>query len=241
MKSSQYIRDAARVHQAVEITEDRTVVALKPVKMHIPARFPQRELALFENEITTVGICAIILDDQYYMSSMICAPIRTEPSLVSTVIVDDVEYIEMSYEPGDRVLSSLDLVKIDNLLYRIYDEICAKGRVPWYLEYEDLGGLFDTSRKHSGPTVGSTPTVWEIISSTICRDPADLRRYYRQSIETKEEIAQNPATIIPLRNVSYGATNTVAKITGSRFDDGMTSAIVNPGDRVERTEKILRT
>ena len=89
--------------------------------------------------------------------------------------------------------------------------------------------------------MGSTPAVLEIIVSTICRDSNDLRRYYRQVVETKEEISQNPPALIPLRNVSYGATNTIAKITGSRFDEGMTSAIVSPGDRVERTEKILRT
>lgn len=241
MKASQFIRDAERVHAAVTETAERSIVALKPVKMYIPARFPQRELAVIEDEITTVGICAIVLDDKYYMSAIICAPIRTEPSMVNTVVIDDVEYLEMQYEPGDRVISSLDLVMIDNLLYRIYDEIIAKGRVPWYVTYEDLGDLFETSKKHTGITVGSTPAVLEIIVSTICRDSNDLRRYYRQVVETKEEISQNPPALIPLRNVSYGATNTIAKITGSRFDEGMTSAIVSPGDRVERTEKILRT
>ncbi|MNJ68815.1 hypothetical protein D3C77_650980 [compost metagenome] len=60
-------------------------------------------------------------------------------------------------------------------------------------------------------------------------------------METYEDIRYTPPTIIPLRNVSYGATNTIAKLTGSRFDEGMTSAIVNPGDRVERTEMVLRT
>lgn len=241
MKSSQFIRDAARVHKALDITADKSVVCNKPVKMYIPARFPQRDLAVFEDEITLVGICAIVLEDKYYMSSMICAPYRTEPTLVNTVVIDDVEYLELQYEPGDRVLSTLHLVKIDNLLYRIYDEIIAKGRVPWYISYDDLGKLFDSSKKHAGVTVGMTPATLGIIVSAICRDPNDLKRYYRQVVETKEEISQNPPTIIPLRNVSYGATNVIAKITGSRGDEGMTSAIVNPGDRVERTEKILRT
>lgn len=241
MKSSQFIRDAARVHKALEETEDGSIVCIKPVKMYIPARFPQRDLATFAEEITLTGICAITLDDKYYMSAMICAPIRTEPSLNSSVIIDDVEYIELHYEPGDRVICSLDLVMIDNLLYRIYDELLAKGRVPWYISYEDLGNLFTTSLKHAGVQIGATPAVLEIIASTIARDPADLRRYYRQVVQTVEEIRDNPPVIIPLRNVSYGATSTIAKLSGSRFDDGMTSAIVNPGETVERTERILRT
>jgi len=241
IKSSKFIRDAARVHKALEKTSEGSFVALKPVKVYIPSRFPQRDLATFEDEITFVGICAIVLDDQYYMASKICAPIRSEPTLVNSAVIDEVEYIEMHYEPGDRVICSDDLVMIDNLLYRIYDEIIAKGRVPWYLSYTELGGIFQTSLKHAGVRVGKAPTVMEIIAAAICRDSDDLRRYYRQVVETYEDITQSPPTYIPLRNVSYGATNTIAKITGSRFDEGMTSAIVNPGERVERTEKILRT
>ncbi len=241
IKSSKFIRDAARVHKALERTDEGSFVALKPLKVYIPARFPQRDLATFEDEITFTGICAIVLDDTYFMASKICAPIRSEPSLVNTTVIDDVEYIEMQYEPGDRVICSENLVMIDNLLYRIYDEIIAKGRVPWYITYAELGGIFQTSLKHAGVRVGKTPTVMEIITAAIARDSNDLRRYYRQVVETYEDITQSPPTIIPLRNVSYGATNTIAKITGSRFDEGMTSAIVNPGERVERTEKILRT
>lgn len=241
IKSSKFIRDAARVHKALQRTDEGSFVALKPLKVYIPSRFPQRDLATFEEEITFTGICAVVLDDLYYMASSICAPIRSEPTLVSTAVIDDVEYIEMHYEAGDRVICSEDLVMIDNLLYRIYDEIIAKGRVPWYVDYRELGAIFQTSLKHAGVRVGKTPTVMEIIAAAICRDGSDLKRYYRQVVETYEDITQSPPTIIPLRNVSYGATNTIAKITGSRFDEGMTSAIVNPGERVERTEKILRT
>lgn len=241
IKSNKFIRDAARVLKVIEKTEEGSFVALKPLKVYIPARFPQRDLAVFENEITFVGICAIVLDDKYYAASRICAPLRSEPSLVTSAVIDEVEYIEMSYEPGDRVICSKDLVVIDNLLYRIYDEIIAKGRVPWYLSYHEIGSIFETSRKHAGVRIGKTPTVMEIIASAIARDENDLRRYYRQVVETYEDISLSPPTIIPLRNISYGATNTIAKITGSRFDEGMTSAIVNPGDRVERTERILRT
>lgn len=241
IKSSKFIRDAAKVHKAIEKTAEGSFVAKKPLKVYIPARFPQRDLATFEDEITFVGICAIVVDDLYYAASKICAPLRSEPSLVGSLVIDDVEYIEMKFEPGDRVICSEDLVKIDNLLYRIYDEIIAKGRVPWYMSYQEIGALFSTSLKHAGVRVGKTPTVMEIIASAICRNGEDLRQYYRQVVETYDDISANPPTVIPLRNVSYGATNTIAKITGSRFDEGMTSAIVNPGDRVERTERVLRT
>lgn len=241
IRSTQFIRDRSKVSKAWQETEEGSVIALKPLKVYIPARFPQRELAIFEEEITFTGICAVVLDDTYYMSSMICAPIRTEPSMIGSQVIDDVEYIEMHYEPGDRVICSLDLVMIDNLLYRIYDEVIAKGRVPWYMSYPEIGSIFMSAFKHTGVRIGKTPTIMEIIASVICRDRTELRKYYRQVIETYEDAFLNPPKIIALRNVSYGATNTIAKLTGSRFDEGMTAAIVNPGERVERTEMILRT
>lgn len=242
LKSSDFIRDPARVHAAVSRTQEGSFVAKRPLKVHIPARFPQRELAIFEDEITFVGYCAIIVDDKYFASSSICAPFRSEPSAVGKVIVDDVEYIEMEYEVGDRVIASENLVMIDNLPYRVYDEMIAKGRIPWYMDpVRGLGRIFESVPKHAGVNLEKTPTVVEMITSTICRDPDDLKRYYRQKMNSYDDIVKNPPVLIPLRNVSYGATNTVAKLLGSHFDEGMTSAIVSPGDRVERTEKILRT
>lgn len=81
----------------------------------------------------------------------------------------------------------------------------------------------------------------ELIAAAIARSDDDLRVYYRQVVQSYEEISLSPPRYIPLRNISYGATNTIAKISGSRFDEGMTSALTNPSDRVERTEAMLRT
>lgn len=241
IKSSKFIRDASKVQAVFSQTDDGAFIASKPVKLYIPARFPQRDLAEFGDEITFLGFCAIVLDDKYYMASRVCAPMRTEPSGMSNVIIDDVEYIEMQYEPGDKVICSDELVMIDNLLYRIYDEFIAKGRIPWYMSYREIGALFETAGKHAGVRIGKTPTVMELIAASIARSDDDLRVYYRQVVQSYEEIALTPPRYIPLRNISYGATNTIAKISGSRFDEGMTSALTNPSDRVERTEAMLRT
>jgi hypothetical protein len=241
ISSKQYIRDAARVHKAIQRADDGSRVAMKPLKLQIPARFPQRGLAVFEEEITFLGFCAIILDDTYYMASSICAPLRSEPSMVGSVVVDDIEYIEMQYEPGDKIIASEQLVKIDNILYRIYDEFLAKARIPWYMRYDEIGAIFQSAPKHAGVRIGKTPTVNEIIAATICRDHDDPNVFYRQIIQSLEEIETSPPLYIPLRNVSYGGSGVISKLVGSRFDEGMTSAIVNPSDRVEYTEKHLRT
>lgn len=240
MKASDFIRDASRVNAVLKKTDNNELVCTRPIKVHIPARFPERDLAVIESEISFVGICAMIVDDKYYGVSKINAFMRTEPSLINTLNVDDVDYIEFSYDAGARVVANLNLVKVDNLLYRIYDEFIAKGRVPWYMGYQDMGGLFETSVYHAGASVGANPAVMEMIIAAICRSPDDVKQYYRQYLQSMDQLATNPPSVIPLRAVSYGATNAIAKLMGPYFDENVTSTLISPGERVERVEKLLR-
>lgn len=241
MNSSQFIRDKAKVDAA--ITEDGAgaVIAVKPVKVYIPARYKQSDMAVFETEKTFVGICALVVEDKYYAVSCVTSFMRTEPATINNVTIDDNEYIEMSYEPGDKIITNINLVVVDSLLYRIYDEFIAKGRVPWFLGYEDIGNLFVNSGYYNGVTIGSNPQIFEMIVAAICRAPDSIRNHYRQKVLSKEELKTNPPVIVPLRAVSMGATNAIAKLMGPYFDDNVTSTLVNPGERVERVERLLRT
>jgi hypothetical protein len=241
MNSSQFIRDKDKVYAALHVTDNNEMVAKKSLKVYIPARFIQSEMAKFESENTFVGICAFVVDDKYYAVSCVTAVMRTEPTAINDVIIDDVEYVEMAYDPGSRVIANVNLVKIDNLIYKIYDEFISKGRVPWYMGYEDLGKLLENSHYYSGVKVGNNPQILEMIAATICRSPSDVKKYYRQGIESKEENVTNPPVVIPLRAVSYGATNAIAKLMGPYFDENVTSTLVSPGQRVERVERLLRT
>lgn len=240
MKISEMVRDAKKVYAHLKETDGNELVAIKPVKVLIPARFPEYDLAIFEEEITILGMCAFVVEDKYYAVSMIPAMMRTEPTLINNIRIGDVDYIELSYDPGARVIANLNLVKVDSLLYRIYDEMIAKGRVPWYIGYEDLGRLFEHSKYHAGERVGSSPAIFEMIVAAICRSPEDVKNYYRQSVKSRSELTTNPPTVIPLRAVSYGATNTIAKLMGSHFNENVTSALVSPGERVEKVEQLLR-
>jgi hypothetical protein len=49
-----------------------------------------------------------------------------------------------------------------------------------------------------------------------------------------------PPTFIPFRSPIYGATNTTAKLIGAYFDDSINSALVNPSEKVEGVESLLR-
>lgn len=234
------IRDASKVHACLQELDDGRIVAKKPVKIYQPTRFAERGLASIGIETNIVGIYAIVVDDKYYGVSMVNATQRIEPTSTVKIQIDGEEFYEFSFEAGSTVVSSVMLVKTDTLVYKIYDEIIAKGRVPWYLGYSELGKLFDTALYHAGARIGTNHEVTELIISMIARNPKDRHQYYRKDIVSLEDMVANPPAFIPLRSVTYAATNTLNKLAGSFFTEGVVSALVNPTDRVERIEDLLR-
>jgi hypothetical protein len=147
----------------------------------------------------------------------------------------------MAFDAGARIVTNTNLVKVDNLPYRLYDEFISKGRVPWFMNYEDMGKLFSDCLYYNNTKIGNNPQILEMITATIARSPSDIKKYYRQEIQSKEENMSNPPIYVPLRAVSLGATNAIAKLMGPYFDENVTSTLISPGQRVERVERLLRT
>lgn len=240
MNPKTLVRDPAKVHACLAELDDGRLVCKKKVKIYIPTRFAGRGLAFIGIETQIVGIYAIVVDDKYYGVSMVNALMRIEPTSMVKVMVEEEEYYEFTFDAGSTVLASTMLVKTDTLVYKIYDEIIAKGRVPWYLGYTELGKLFDTARYHAGANIGENHEVTELLVSMISRNPENRHQYYRQVVTSMEDLAAKPPAFIPLRSVTYAATNTTNKLAGSYFSEGLVSALVSPADRVERIEDLLR-
>lgn len=251
MESKFFIRNAQKVKACLETLPTKRVVAKKEIKIYIPSRFEERNLAELGTETHIVGIYAMVVDNTYYAVSNINAMIRIEPSATLQVKIDGVDHYEFTFRPGDTVFTSLNLVKKDTLVYRIYDEIFSKGRVPWYMNYSDLGHIFDTASKHAGANIGQQVEVTELLVSMIARDRVDRTKYFRFSLKEAQEqakgkleginawMARNKPAFIPLKSVYYAATNTTNKLAGSYFSSGVVSALVSPSDRVERIEALL--
>lgn len=240
MDHSKYIHDAPRVHSYIRELPDGRLVAAKPFKIVVPCRFAERGLAYVGIETSIVGIFAIIVEDQYYAVSIACAMMRITPSATTRVTYDEDEYYEFSFDAGAVIVPTTMLVKTDTLVYNIYDEILAKGRVPWYMGYEEMGQLFDSAKYHANANIGQQPEVTELMVSLVARSQENRVVYYRQVLNTPEDLKTKKLAFIQLRSVAYAATNTLTKLAGSYAKDGMISALVTPTDRVERIEGLLR-
>ena len=219
---------------------DNSVITKNGCKIYFPVRFTEKQLAEVGMDNMCVGIFPIVVQDKYYSVLLVNAIINLRPIEVNKVKYEEVEYYELVFEPGSVVIETLSLVQEGKLLFRIYDEFFAKGKIPWYISYEDLGNILDTSKSIAGADIGGGVEVVQLLTSLVSRDSSNLNRYYRTIVQSKGDLMKNPPKFVPLKSVMYSATNTVNKIAGSYFSDGITSALLTPSERVENIEQILR-
>lgn len=233
------IHDAEKVKPYFRELGDGSLIAAKALKIVIPSRFAERSLAEIGMETHICGIAGIVVEEKWYAVFLVNAMLRIEPTSTLKIMIEDDEYYEFSFDAGAVVMPTTQLVKTDTLVFRIYDELIAKGRAPWYMGYDELGKLFDTAKSFAGANIGENHEVTELLISMIARDPQDRTKYYRQTVKSREDLIKRPPVIIALRSVQYSATNTVNKLAGSYWQDALTSALVSPSERVERIESLL--
>lgn len=232
-------RNPARVLPDLITRSDDSVVTKSGCKIYFPVRFAERFLADLGMENICVGMFPIVVGN-YYTLINVNAYLSLNPSLTTKTPIDGVDYYCLTFEPGSIVIKTLELVQNSDIIFRLYDELYSKGKIPWYVGYEDLGSLFDTAKKFAGANVGENAEVVQLLASIVSRDPENRVVYYRQTVNTQADVRNKHPAYVPLRSVYYSATNTVSKLAGSYFADGVTSALINPSDRVEQIEEILR-
>lgn len=240
MLPSSLIRDPAKVHAALQEMEDGRVIAVQPVKIYSPVRYAERNLSYIGANIYILGIFGITVDDKYLGVSLLNTMVPIEPTVTNRVKIDEDDYYEFVFIAGATVFKTVHLVRTDTLVYRIYDEFIAKGYVPWYLGYEEIGHIFDTAKQFADANIGQNPEITQLIASIIARDPKDRTKYYRTAIQSYEDLAKVKPAFVPLKSVQYSATNTTTKLGGAYFQQGVVSALISPSTRTERIESILR-
>lgn len=241
MDPKKLVRDAKKVHAVLKELEDGRLITTKGCTIYTPAAYTEAGLASVGIETWIIGIYAIMADDdKHYGISMVNAMMRIDPTTTLKVDIEGEQFYQFVFEPGATVCADTMLVKADTITFRIYDEIVAKGRVPWFLAYDDLGKLFQTASYHAGASVGQQREVTELLISMIARDSKDRTKYYRSTVRSPADAVLRPPVYIPLRSVVYQATDTTTKLMGSYFPDALQSALVTPSERVERIEALLR-
>ncbi len=237
---SKLVRNPTRVHDCLKELPGGQLITTVPCKIQIPQRFAQRGLAQVGLETYVFGIYALILEDGQYAVSNINAMLKISPFKTLTVEINEVPYYEFYFEANSIVADTVHLVCRGDLIFNVFDEFIIKGNIPWFFEYEDLGKIFDTASYHAKTDVASNFEVIELIASMLARHRQNRTKYYRTVIESEKDLKTNPPAYVPLNSVFYAATNTLNKLAGSYFNDGIVSALVSPSTENERIETLLR-
>ena len=236
---SRYLRNSVAVkNQLVET--DNQILTKGICKIQIPTRFADVGLAQVGVSTFIYGLFPIILETGEYTICNVNALMEISPFKTTIVNISEVSYYEFTFEEGSVVIKSTDLVRRDTLMYNVIDEIIFKGKVPWYVEYEDLGKLFDTAKKFGNSNVGQNLEVIEFIASMVTRPKQDRVKYLRSTISSYEDTVLDKIDFVPLKSVFYSVNSTLNKLSGSYFSDGVISALVNKTSNVDKIESIIR-
>ena len=228
-------RDHAAVKKALTVTKDGKTIAKQAMSIHVPVSYKAADLFYYTGEAEFLAAYALVVGDKYLVD-VTPMLIRSKPSDLHTVTINEVDYYVLEYQPGDEVLTGNQFVKLDTVSYLVWNQFIDRGRVPWFMGYDDKLGAMLRSLSHSGANLGDTYSIFSMIASVTMRDKKDRTKHLRYTLQ------KNPKAEpyhVGLRNILYTAETSSAKLTGSYADIGLTSDIVNPSQKPEGIEEIL--
>lgn len=216
-----------------KVTEANTLVT-QDIYLMFPLHFIKKGLAYINSDgLRIVGIYALLdMDDNY---CIVKDPIFQElqPSNISYCEVNGEEYVIAFFNKDTIFMLNNNLVVSDSFLYDLFDEFFTNGKIPWYINYEELANLFSDSKQYTNTNIGSDPIIFEVLTSTIARTKKDKTIYYRKSLNSE-------LSYIGLNDIRYGYNNTGARLIGGYFKEGIINSIVDPETTTSESSKILR-
>lgn len=235
---SKLIRDPDLAKTLLVKNEAGEVITKENCYIQAPARFPDIGLGQVGVETIIYGCFALISESGKYTVCNINSLLELNPSRTKTIQINEVDYYQFEFDAYQVIIKTDNLVKRDNIIYNIFDEFLFKGKVPWYIEYEDLGKILDTAKEFANSDVSKNQDVIEFIVSMIARNKIDRTINIRHILNSYKDL--HDISYVPLSSVFYSVNTTINKLSGSYFNDGIVSALVNKTDDTSEIEKILR-
>lgn len=213
---------------------DSLVFIGKKMIVKIPRRYENYNLLITGNDIQTLGIFELTIDENPPKGFLLPAVMTMEPSNHYTKTIDDTDLMILEFQAGDKFLVNTSLLKQPHISYAMFKEFISLGNLPKFLSYNDTAFLFDRAKTVCNANLKVNHSIFEMIYAHLFRDSDNLNIKYRHTDMTK------PPEFIELRSVTYGTDSTTAKLIGSYMNDGINAAIVNPSHQNHDLEDLLR-
>lgn len=232
-------RNPDKIKAALEIKGDCTICK-KNLKILFPERYVKKGLAVLSTESQVIGIYAIVDDDNNYATVNISAMQSFKPYDSSLVNIEGETYVKFEFLAGDIFILNNNIVQSADNIFTIYNNFYQGGKIPFYLNYEDVSNILVNSKLFNGNDLGANPLIYEVITSVIARDPNNTKYYYKDLINNEEDINKIRPKFIGLSDRTRSLGDTAAKIIGAYLKDGLVNSIVEDEERSSDVSELLR-
>lgn len=236
---SKYKRDPEAIKKCIKV-KDSVVYTLKKLYVMFPTKFIDKNMTKLGNTSLVMGIVAILDENNHYAVSVIAGRITMVVNEINTILVDNTEYTVLEIEKDNIFIPNTNIVKEAGTVFDMYDLFILKGKIPWYITYEDIPMIFKNLPKYTGSSAGNNILTYEFLTAIISRDKDDIHKEYRNALNTISDLNTKSPTYIGLEDIWYSYNTTVSKVVGNYMKLGVVSAINNKETKVDSIENILR-
>lgn len=234
-------RSGEHLRSLLKTMPDGRVVALKPIAIMFPETYLEKSLCKYRDNIECLGVFALLdPESNTYAVFNIPAMVYLPMTDIKTVMINDVAYKVLEFSKHQTILNSDAVISNTKISYWIYDYFIALARVPWFMSYLDVLRLYRQDSRYLGALLSNSTQIIDMVYSSIARSPKDDRQMYRTPLSSMEDLNKIQPQWVPLKSVSLGAVDTMSKIMGAYYDEGVNSALAEPSKKLTDMEKILR-
>lgn len=219
--------------KSIFIIKDDVLIGKTDCKIYVPQDYLKYRMLTIGEKTEMLAVAAVVSNGEYGLFNG-CCKITIQPDVVKNVMIDGTEYIEFSFTAGNIIVPRTVTVKDSDLVYDMYKYFYSQGKIPSFMNVDDLGNIFIHHKEYGGINISPNNVPFEIVASMICRDKKNTFQYHRHADQNAEPL------IIPFNSVLFNAKSTTAKLLGANLEDGFTNALVNPSDETDRLETLLR-
>jgi hypothetical protein len=214
------------------------IYATEKLSVVFPTRYINRHLCLIGNKVSLISVFLIADDKGNYGIMNIPAMIDLTPNEIMDIKVDGADYKELIFEKDSLFTDNNNLMKRADFMYDMFDEFLINGKVPFFLNYDDLSNLFRYTAKYANTGLGNNPLAMEITTSIIARSKKDVNVKYREYLSNPKGKVEQP-NFIGLMDIYNTFDSNINKMAGSYAKAGISSAVTNKQQTTSSIEEVL--
>lgn len=205
------------------------------LELRIPTKFSQYGALTIGEDVSTLGVFDMIINNEYHVGFNLLGNIVISPSDIGQFTYAQIEYTTLFLNKNDVFMKSTRILQYPNVVYIIWTEWVTGGKVPYYVDYKSLLKIFEHVRELTGQGIGVSRSVFEGIIAHLSRDKDNLALQYRLTDMEK------PMKFVALNSVSQAPSGNLARLNGAYFrDQGLTSALLYDTHEIQPFENIIR-